>query len=271
MTVDQFREKLVLELEEKILEVGADKVAAFIAEPILASGGVIVPPNGYHAACLEVCRRHNVIYISDEVVTGFGRLGHWYASEPVFDITPDIIISAKGLTSGYVPLAAMIISDRLIDEVSQSVEGGAVFSNGFTYSGHPVACAAALANMDLFESDGLLENARALGPYMQSQLQSLADLPIVGDIRGHGLMACLECVVSKESKQPLELDYAVGSRIDKYCQQLGLLVRPLINMCVMSPPLCITSEQIDDMVKILREGISRTMDDLEKEGVGRFS
>jgi adenosylmethionine-8-amino-7-oxononanoate aminotransferase len=125
--------------------------------------------------------------------------------------------------------------------------------------------------MDLFESDGLLENARALGPYMQSQLQSLADLPIVGDIRGHGLMGCLECVVSKESKQPLELDYAVGSRIDKYCQQLGLLVRPLINMCVMSPPLCITSEQIDDMVKILREGICRTMDDLEKEGVGRFS
>ena len=270
MTVDQFREKLVLELEEKILEVGADKVAAFIAEPILASGGVIVPPNGYHAACLEVCRRHNVIYISDEVVTGFGRLGHWYASEPVFDITPDIIISAKGLTSGYVPLAAMIISDRLIDEVSQSVEGGAVFSNGFTYSGHPVACAAGIANMEVFESQGLLENAREVGPYMQTQLRTLSDLPIVGDIRGMGLMGCVECVVSQESREPLELDYEVGSRIDQHCQALGLLVRPLINMCVMSPPLCITREQVDEMVSILREGIVRTMEDLHKEGVTTF-
>ena len=270
MSVEVFRDGLIKELEEKILEVGADRVGAFIAEPILASGGVIVPPEGYQAACLEVCRRHDVLYISDEVVTGFGRLGHWYASETVFDISPDILISAKGLTSGYVPLAATVISNRLIEDISNSVESSAVFSNGFTYSGHPVACAAALANMDLIESEGLLENARELGPYMQAQLQTLSDLPIVGDVRGMGLMGCLECVASRESKQPLTLDYEVGNRIDKHCQELGLLVRPLINMCVMSPPLCITAEQIDDMVRILREGISRTMDDLDKEGIATF-
>ena len=270
MNIDGFKDFLVKELEDKILEVGPDKVGAFIAEPILASGGVIVPPPGYHAACLEVCRRHDVIYISDEVVTGFGRLGHWYASEPVFDITPDIIISAKGLTSGYIPLSCVIISDRLIQAVSGDSNRGSVFSNGFTYSGHPVACAAGIANMEVFESQGLLENALDVGPYMQEQLRTLSDLPIVGDIRGMGLMGCLECVASQESRQPLELDYEVGSRIDKHCQALGLLVRPLINMCVMSPPLCITRGQIDEMISILREGISRTMADLEAEGIAEF-
>ncbi len=270
MNIDGFKDFLVKELEDKILEVGPDKVGAFIAEPILASGGVIVPPPGYHAACLEVCRRHDVIYISDEVVTGFGRLGHWYASEPVFDITPDIIISAKGLTSGYIPLSCVIISDRLIQAVSGDSNRGSVFSNGFTYSGHPVACAAGIANMEVFESQGLLENSLDVGPYMQEQLRTLSDLPIVGDIRGMGLMGCLECVASQESRQPLELDYEVGSRIDKHCQALGLLVRPLINMCVMSPPLCITRGQIDEMISILREGISRTMADLEAEGIAEF-
>ena len=270
MDEQSFCRQLVAELENKILEIGAERVGAFIAEPILASGGVIVPPVGYHAACLAVCRRYDVIYISDEVVTGFGRLGHWFASEPVFDITPDIITCAKGITSGYVPLGAVLISDRLISQVGGDSERGAVFSNGYTYSGHPVACAAAIANMDIIEGEGLLQHAREVGPYLQQQLHTLADLPIVGDIRGLGLMGCLECVVSKESRQPLDLDYEVGSRIDAHCQRLGLLVRPLINMCVMSPPLCITREQIDELTRILREGIVRTMEDLHKEGIATF-
>jgi adenosylmethionine-8-amino-7-oxononanoate aminotransferase len=271
MDEQSFCRQLVAELENKILEIGAERVGAFIAEPILASGGVIVPPVGYHAACLAVCRRYDVIYISDEVVTGFGRLGHWFASEPVFDITPDIITCAKGITSGYVPLGAVLISDRLISQVGGDSERGAVFSNGYTYSGHPVACAAAIANMDIIEGEGLLQHAREVGPYLQQQLHTLADLPIVGDIRGLGLMGCLECVVSKESRQPLDLDYEVGSRIDAHCQRLGLLVRPLINMCVMSPPILISTEQIDDMIRMLREGIECTIADLEKEGIGSFS
>jgi len=262
-----FCRKLIAELEAKILEVEPERVAAFIAEPILASGGVIVPPTGYHAACLEVCRRHDVIYISDEVVTGFGRLGDWFASESVFDITPDIITCAKGLTSGYVPLGAVLISDRLISNVGGDGERGAVFSNGFTYSGHPVSCAAALANMDIIEGEGLLEHAREVGPYLQQQLSTLIDLPIVGNVRGLGLMGCVECVVDHESHQPLMLDYEVGNRIDVHCQKLGLLVRPLINMCVMSPPIIIDHEQIDELVRVLRLGIERTIDDLEKEGV----
>ena len=121
--------------------------------------------------------------------------------------------------------------------------------------------------MEVFESQGLLENAREVGPYMQEQLRTLSDLPIVGDIRGLGLMGCVECVVSQESREPLELDYEVGNRIDQHCQALGLLVRPLINMCVMSPPIIIGHEQIDELVRVLRLGIERTIDDLEKEGV----
>jgi adenosylmethionine-8-amino-7-oxononanoate aminotransferase len=271
MDEQSFCRQLVAELENKILEIGAERVGAFIAEPILASGGVIVPPAGYHAACLALCRRYDVIYISDEVVTGFGRLGHWFASESVFDITPDIITCAKGITSGYVPLGAVLISDRLISQVGGDSERGAVFSNGYTYSGHPVACAAAIANMDIIEGEGLLQHAREVGPYLQQQLHTLADLPIIGDIRGLGLMGCLECVVSKESRQPLDLDYEVGSRIDAHCQRLGLLVRPLINMCVMSPPILISTEQIDDMIRMLRQGIECTIADLEKEGIGSFS
>ncbi|MED5392738.1 MAG: aminotransferase class III-fold pyridoxal phosphate-dependent enzyme, partial [Pseudomonadota bacterium] len=174
---------------------------------------------------------------------------------------------AKGLTSGYVPLGAVLISDRLISNVGGDGERGAVFSNGFTYSGHPVSCAAALANMDIIEGEGLLEHAREVGPYLQQQLSTLIDLPIVGNVRGLGLMGCIECVVDHESRQPLMLDYEVGNRIDVHCQKLGLLVRPLINMCVMSPPIIIDHEQIDELIRVLRLGIERTIDDLKKEGV----
>ena len=267
MSLDDFCDAAVKELEDKILEIGPDRTAAFIAEPILASGGVVVPPPGYHEKCLAVCRRHDVLYISDEVVTAFGRLGHMFASEEVFGIVPDIITTAKGITSGYVPLGAVLISDRVLSRVSGQEAKGAVFSNGFTYSGHPVACAAALKNIEIMERDGILAHARKVGPYFQERLQGLRDIPIVGDVRGLGLMGCVECVISQESKDPLLLDKEVGNRIDRHCQDLGLIVRPLINMCVMSPPLIITEAQIDDMVGILREGIVRTMDELKTEGL----
>ncbi len=267
MSIEEFCDAKVADLENKILQIGADKVAAFIAEPILASGGVIVPPPGYHKRCLEVCRKHDVLYISDEVVTAFGRLGHFFASEAVFDIVPDMITTAKGLTSGYVPMGGVLISDRLLKTLGDAPEEIGYFSNGFTYSGHPIASAAALENIDIIEREGLLEHAREVGPYLQECMRELIDIPIVGDVRGMGLMACVECVISQESKDPLTLDYEVGNRIDKYCQELGLIVRPIINMCVMSPPLVITKSQVDDMVDILRKGIEKAMDDVRREGL----
>ncbi|MDJ0778262.1 MAG: aminotransferase [Gammaproteobacteria bacterium] len=262
MSAADFLDHCVANLENMIAEVGADNCAIFVAEPILASGGVIVPPEGYHQRCLEVCRKHDMLYLSDEVVTAFGRLGHCFASQAVFGIVPDIITTAKGLTSGYIPMGAFLVSDRLIGEIKQAGGDSAVFSNGFTYSGHPVAAAAGIKNLEIMLRENLFEQARENGEYMQQQLQTLREIPIVRDVRGKGLMACVECELIAGGDD-LAMDYEIGNLIDKHCQAQGLIVRPMINMCVMSPPLTITRAQIDDMVGMLREGILRAAAEIE--------
>ncbi|MCP3687000.1 MAG: aminotransferase [Gammaproteobacteria bacterium] len=262
----EFLEQCVNNLEKQILQTGAEKCAVFISEPILASGGVIVPPRGYHARCLELCRKYDMLYLSDEVVTAFGRLGHCFASEAVFGIQPDLITTAKGLTSGYIPMGAVLVSDRLLQELHDCGGDSAIFSNGFTYSGHPVAAAAGLKNLEIMKSEKLFENVRDVGPYMQERLQTLRDIPIVSDVRGIGLMACVECEL-QQGEDDLAMDYEIGNRIDKHCQALGLIVRPTINMCVMSPPLTITKAQIDEMIKILRSGVERAMQECIDEGI----
>jgi len=266
-SIEAFLDEKVTDLENAILTLGSNRVAAFIAEPILCSGGVIVPPPGYHKRCLEVCRKHDVLYISDEVVTGFGRLGHWFASEDVFEIVPDIITCAKGLTSGYVPMGACIISDRLMNEISGDKSHGATFSNGFTYSGHPVCAAAALKNIEIIERDGILEHVREITPHFEARLQALGDLPLVGDARGKGLAGCVECVADASAEDVLALDKSVGAMIDAQCQENGLILRPIINMCVFSPPLIITSSQIDQMFDILDSSIRKVTDDLVRQGI----
>ncbi len=266
MSVEAFADMLVEEFRETVERLGADTIGAFVGEPVMASGGVIVPPPGYLTRIARICRENDILYVSDEVVTAFGRMGEVFASKEVFDIEPDIVTFAKGVTSGYFPLGGMVISGRLFEELRRSNHADAMYAHGLTYSSHPVGCAVALANLDILE-DGLLDHARRIAPYFLERLGTLADLPLVGEVRGMGLMACVECVADRESGNPLALDTEVGRRIDAHCQELGLLVRPLIHMCVMSPPLIITGEQIDDMVSILREGISRTMDDLRTEGL----
>ncbi|MEM7294879.1 MAG: aminotransferase [Pseudomonadota bacterium] len=261
----EFLEQCVNDLEHKILELGADKVAVFVAEPILASGGVIVPPEGYHKHCLDVCRKYDVLYLSDEVVTGFGRLGHFFASEAVFGIVPDIITTAKGLTSGYVPMGAFLVSERLLQAFNQE-QRNAVFSNGFTYSGHPVAAAAGIKNLEIMQREDLCGNAREMGLHMQTRLRELLDIPIVRDVRGLGLMGCVECELVSGADD-LSLDTELGSRIDKHCQAMGLIVRPSINMCVMSPPLTINRAQVDEMIDILRRGVELAMQDCIDEGL----
>ena len=268
MNVAAFTDFLVDQFRDTIARVGAERVGAFVGEPVQASGGVVVPPDGYLKRIREICRENDILYVSDEVVTGFGRLGHVFASGDVFGIDPDMITFAKGVTSGYFPLGGVIISERLLEELRRSNHPDALFGHGLTYTSHPIGCAVALKNLDLLEG-GVLAHTREIAPYFQAQLKTLEELPLVGEVRGLGLMACVECVADRESKDPLQLDKSVGKRIDAHCHELGLLVRPLINMCVMSPPLIITKEQVDDMVAILREGISRTMDDLRKEGVWR--
>jgi adenosylmethionine-8-amino-7-oxononanoate aminotransferase len=266
VSAEGFADFLVEEFRQTVARIGAENIGAFVGEPVQASGGVIVPPENYLPRMREICRDNDILYISDEVVTGFGRLGHVFASGEVFGLDPDMITFAKGVTSGYFPLGGVIISERLLATLRQSSHASAMFGHGYTYSSHPIGCAVALKNLDLLEG-GILEHARRIAPYFKARLMTLEELPLVGQVRVAGLMAGIECVADRESNDPLQLDKEVGKRIDQHCYQLGLLVRPVINMCVMSPPLIITEPQIDDMVAILREGISRTMADLRKEGL----
>ncbi len=269
MTLDEFCDQQVAELEDAILQLGPDNVACFIAEPIMGAGGVIVPPPGYHRRTLAVCRKYGVLYISDEVVTGFGRLGHMFASEPVFDFVPDIITCAKGLTSGYVPLSATILSKEIYDVISVPQAEGALFTHGFTYSGHPVSCAAGVKNIEIMEREEICAHVREVGPEFEKRLATLMDSPIVGDVRGKDFMLCIENVADKETKELLPAEVGVGNRIAAHAQARGLLVRPLGHLNVLSPPLILTLEQIDTIVEVLRQSIEATVDDLVQEGLWR--
>ncbi len=253
-TEQEFADDLVAEFRAKIDELGADRIAAFFAEPIMGSGGVIMPPADYLQRMWQLCHDHDIVYVSDEVVTGFGRLGEWFASESVFGIQPDIITSAKGLTSGYLPLGATIISDRIYDVIAETGHGR-YFAVGYTYSGHPVSCAAALKNIEIIEREGLLQHVRDIGPYFQQQLRTLTDLPMVGEVRGSHLMACVVFVEDKATKRnyPEELD--VGKLVANACEPRGLIVRPIVHLNVMSPPLVIDRDDVDRIVSTLRDAI----------------
>lgn len=261
-------QSLLAEMEAEIVRLGADTIACFVAEPILASGGVLVPPPGYQAATRELCRKHDILYISDEVVTGFGRLGHFFASEAHFGIVPDMVISAKGITSGYQPLGVVMISDQICDVISAGApDEKPVFSNGYTYSGHPIVCATAIKNIEIMKRDGICDHVRDVGPYFIEQLRSLADSPIVYTVRGDHLMACVECWTGDEAG-PNARNMALAQRVDWYCEQLGLLVRPYENLCIMSPPLIVERSDIDRIIATLKEALRRAQHDLDAGTLG---
>jgi adenosylmethionine-8-amino-7-oxononanoate aminotransferase len=264
MTDEAFCDFLVEEMRSTIERLGPGNVACFVGEPIQGSGGVIVPPPGYHQRTLELCRSHGILYISDEVVTGFGRLGHMLASEAFFGIVPDMITCAKGLTSGYVPLGATILSDRIYEVLSRP---GAYFNNGFTYSGHPVACRAALKNIEIIEREQLCARVERLGPVLEEVLTDLADLPLVGDVRGRRFMMCIEYVQDKPDLKLFADGVRIGKRIWRNCQKRGLLVRPLMHLNVFSPPLTLSEDEIRFMGSVMREAIRETADELTREGI----
>lgn len=267
-SASQRLQHLLSEMETKIIELGADNVAAFVAEPILASGGVLVPPPGYQKATWELCKRYDILYISDEVVTGFGRLGHFFASQERFDIVPDMIVAAKGITSGYQPLGVVMISDAICDLISENApEDKPVFSNGYTYSGHPVACATAIANIEIMQRDNICGHVQDVGPYFIEQLRTLVQSPIVYTVRGDHLMACVECWTGAEVG-PTANNMALAQRVDQYCEQQGLLVRPYENLCILSPPLIIERSEIDRIVAIIAEALAKAQSDFENGAMG---
>ncbi|CAM3806435.1 aminotransferase [Nocardiopsis rhodophaea] len=260
---------LIDRMEAEIAAIGPENIACFIAEPIMASGGVLIPPPGYHEAALDVCRRNDILYISDEVVCGFGRLGHFFSSEAAFGVVPDIIVTAKGLTSGYQPLGAVLVSERIAEAMAAAADRSKpVFSNGFTYSGHPVACAAALANIEVMVADDVCGHVRDVGPYFVRRLRELRDHPLVAAVRGDHLMACLECRVPGEEDGPTARNQALAQRVDRHCEEAGLLVRPFENLCILSPPLVVTKGDIDRIATITADALDAAEHDLRAQGVG---
>ncbi|MEO5756753.1 MAG: aminotransferase class III-fold pyridoxal phosphate-dependent enzyme, partial [Mesorhizobium sp.] len=255
MSEEGYCDFLVKEFEDRIQQLGPDNVAAFIAEPIMGAGGVLVAPEGYHRRMHEVCKRYGMLYIADEVVTAFGRLGEWFASEALFGHSPDILVCAKGITSGYIPLGATLISSEIHEVISRPQCEGGVFSMGLTYFGHPVACAAALKNIEIIERENLLGNARSVGTHLQSTAASLINLPIVGDVRGSHLMLGIDLVADKRSKAPLPAAEKAADKIARSCLRRGVMVRPIGSRIVVSPPIIIDKEQCDTIVSAINDSI----------------
>jgi len=238
------------DLEAAIEREGAENVAAFIVEPVMGTGGILVPPPDYFSEVCDICRRHDVLLILDEVITGFGRTGKWFGMEH-WDIHPDLVSCAKGISSGYLPLSASAISDRVYDVLHDGIPAGLPFMFGLTYNNHPACCAAGLANLDIIEREGLVENARVVGSYLLEQLRKhFGDSPIAGDVRGVGMLAAIEVVRDRNTKQPFP-NLGDTDWIAKRCFERGLIARGLFQCVGLSPPLCATTNDIDRMVEIL--------------------
>ncbi len=241
------------ELEEKILAEGPDTVAAFIAEPVQGAGGVIVPPDDYFPNIRRICDKYDVLFIADEVITGFGRTGSWFALGR-WGVEPDIMAFAKGVTSGYLPLGGIMISDRLRDAVLSAPYENR-WMHAFTYSGHPTCCAVGLKNIEIIEKEGLVKNAAEMGARLLTGLKTLYEFAAVGDVRGLGLMAAVELVSDRTTKAPNDPTKEIGERVRQECVKRGLYTRIRGDVIMLSPPLVIREEQVDRMVEILREAL----------------
>ena len=246
-------------LEDKIIEIGASNVAAFVAEPIQGAGGVIVPPAGYFKHIQEICRRHDILFVADEVITGFGRTGQWFASQTM-ELEPDMMALAKGLTSGYVPMSAVMVGDRVANKL---VADGGEFYHGFTYSGHPVAAAVALANLELIEREDMITRVREdTGPYLAEALAPLAEHRIVGEIRTFGVLAAIELVKSKDGPEMFEDTGATGVICRDHAINRGLMMRAVRDAMILSPALTYSRADIDETVRIAAQALDATADQL---------
>lgn len=252
MSREEFGLKAARALETRILELGAENVAAFIAEPVQGAGGVIDPPDSYWPEIQRICKRHDILLVADEVICGFGRTGQWFGSHTM-GVTPDIMPMAKGITSGYMPLAAVAIHDRVYDVLGD----GGLLAHGYTFAGHPVSCAVALANIDIIEREGLVHRVRDdIGPYFTARLDEIvSDHPLVGERRGKGLMAALQLVRDKKTRELCTMEDNAAILCREKCYELGLIVRAVGQSIVISPPFTITEQEVDDLIAMLRRGL----------------
>ncbi len=267
-----FCQRAVRDIEDRILAVGPEKVAAFIGEPVQGAGGVIIPPEGYWKAVEAVCRKYGLLLVSDEVICGFGRLGEWFGFQK-FGISPDIVSMAKGLSSGYLPISATAVSTEIVEKLRSS---GDDFFHGYTYSGHPVCAAVALRNIAIIEREKLIDRVRDdLGPYFATALQRLADHPLVGETRSLGFVGAVEIVAEKGTNRRFGGKEGIaGPIVRDACIAGGLMVRAVRDSLVMCPPFVMTHEEIDFMVSTIvaaldgSQDMLRTLDDPVLEGAG---
>ncbi|EOZ4794369.1 TPA: putrescine--pyruvate aminotransferase [Pseudomonas aeruginosa] len=253
MSPDEFGVWAAEQLEKKILEVGEENVAAFIAEPIQGAGGVIVPPDTYWPKIREILAKYDILFIADEVICGFGRTGEWFGSQ-YYGNAPDLMPIAKGLTSGYIPMGGVVVRDDIVEVLNQ----GGEFYHGFTYSGHPVAAAVALENIRILREEKIIEKVKAeTAPYLQKRWQELADHPLVGEARGVGMVAALELVKNKKTRERFT-DKGVGMLCREHCFRNGLIMRAVGDTMIISPPLVIDPSQIDELITLARKCLDQT-------------
>jgi putrescine---pyruvate transaminase len=250
-------------LERKLLALGPDKVAAFIGEPIQGAGGVIIPPASYWPEVQRICDRYGVLLVSDEVICGFGRTGRWWGCES-FGTRPDLMTFAKGVTSGYVPLGGVMVGERVARVL---IERGGEFEHGYTYSGHPVACAVAVANIGLIKRLGLVERVRdELGPHLAQQFEALKQHPLVGNAESCGMMGALLLLKDKTRGEAFAPELGVGMLCRGHCFANGLVMRAVGDRMIIAPPLVMTLEQIDEMVALIRRCLDLTLADVRRNG-----
>jgi adenosylmethionine-8-amino-7-oxononanoate aminotransferase len=240
-------------IEDTIIREGPDTVAAIIAEPVHGAGGVIPPVPEYFPKLREICNRHNVLLIADEVITGFGRTGKWFALQH-WGVEPDIVTFAKAVTSAYIPLSGAIVSKQIHDAMLEAPPDQR-FMHGYTNSAHPAACAVGLRNLQIIEDEGLVENAAVMGERLLRGLRPLLEEDGVGDVRGLGLIAGVEVVDDKEKRRPFPVAFNIGGRINAACRERGLISRNRNDSYLLAPPLVVTADQVDRMVDVVRESV----------------
>jgi len=259
LSAEEFGIRQARLLEEKILEIGINKVAAFISEPVQGAGGVIIPPDSYWPEIQRICDDYGILLIADEVITAFGRLGEWFGSSH-FGIRPDLISFAKGVTSGYLPLGGALVSDRVADVI---VDQGGEFAHGFTYSGHPAACAVALATIRIMQNEHIVEQVKEhTAPYFKQRWATLGEHPIVGEARSLGMMAALEIVKHKPTRERFHKDLTAGSRCRDFCVDNGLVMRAVGDTMIVSPPLVVEKQHVDELVEKAWRCLDLTADSL---------
>jgi putrescine---pyruvate transaminase len=258
----EFGRLRALELERAIEAIGEENVCAFIAEPIQGAGGVVIPPESYWPEIARICREREILLIADEVITGFGRTGSWWGSD-LYGVEPDLMSIAKGMTSGYVPMGGVLISDRVAGPV---MEKAGEFYHGYTYSGHPAACAAGLASLRIMQEEGLVARvADDIGPYLAAKWATLGDHPLVGEARTKGLLGALELVADKATRRRFPDAGATGARCRNLSVKNGLVMRAVGDSMIISPPLVISRGEVDELVARARRALDALADELTRE------